>query len=86
MKKLNNMWSAFTFVVLSQVCSSGYAATLTNSVNTTEQVIFAGVTSNHSVPSSGKVETGSVAGNPNLLWVFGGALIGLSLVSRRLSV
>lgn len=86
MKKLNNMGSAITFVVLSQVCFSGYAATPASSVDTTEQVILASATGNHSIPFSGQVETGSIAGTTSLFWVFGGALIGFSLISRRLSV
>lgn len=86
MKKLNNMRSAFIFLVFALASSSGYAMGMQNNVNSMETVVLTSVIKSDTNPSFGNADLVRVAGASNLFWVFGGSLVGLSLVMRRLSV
>jgi len=80
MKMLNNLRPAFTFLIFALASSPVYAVSQQNNENTMEPVVLASAMTSNTNFSSGN------AGASNLFLVFGASLIGISLVTRRLSV
>ncbi len=86
MKKLKNMRSAVTFIMLTLAASASSGAGLQNNISTMEPVILASAITSNAIPASGNADIANVAGTSKLLWVFGASLVGVSLVTRRRSV